>query len=225
MAGGFGKRLRPLTENCPKPMLKLGGKPVLEILLTKFIASGFKNFYISTHYLPEVIQDYFGDGSAWNVKITYVHEMSPLGTGGALGLLPDNIPDLPLVLINGDVLTNLDFEKVLQFHNKNKAAATMCVKNHEYQVPFGVINIDDNKVVSMIEKPTHRFMINAGVYIVGQNIIRAVEKNIPIDMPALLERHIAIGEDVLTFPIHEYWLDIGRLDDYARAQSDILTIG
>ena len=118
MAGGFGTRLKPLTDNCPKPLLKLGGKPILEIILERFISAGFHQFYISTHYMPEVIHAHFGDGSKWGVDIHYVHEEKPLGTGGALGLLPENLPDLPLIMMNGDVLTNVDMEELLNYHNE-----------------------------------------------------------------------------------------------------------
>lgn len=221
MAGGFGTRLKPLTDNCPKPLLKVGDKPILEILLDSFIRAGFVNFYISTHYLPDMIRSHFGDGSKWNVKITYVHEEIPLGTGGALGLLPDSAPKLPLILINGDVLTNVDFERVLEFHNKHNSAATMCVRDYEYQVPFGVINGDGNKIISMVEKPIQRFFVNAGIYVVSPEVWRSVEQNSRIDMPSLLEQFIAKSSNVLMFPIHEYWLDIGRIEDYNRAQVDI----
>jgi dTDP-glucose pyrophosphorylase len=224
MAGGFGSRLRPLTDNCPKPLLKVGDKPILEIVLDSFIKAGFVNFYISTHYLPEMIQEHFGNGSKWNVNITYVYEENPLGTGGALGLLPTNVPDLPLFLINGDVLTNVDFERVLDFHNKNEAMATMCVRDYEYQVPFGVINGDGNKIISMVEKPVQRFFVNAGIYVISPEIRKSVELNCRIDMPTLLEQFIENQANVLMFPIHEYWLDIGRIDDYRRAQIDILNL-
>ena len=224
MAGGFGTRLRPLTDNCPKPLLKVGDKPILEIVLNSFIKAGFVNFYISTHYLPEMIREHFGDGSKWNVNISYVHEEAPLGTGGALGLLPPDLPDLPLILINGDVLTNVDFERVLQFHNKHDAAATMYVRDYEYQVPFGVIHGEGNKIVSMVEKPIQRFFVNAGIYVISPQIRRSVTQNSRIDMPTLLEQFISRQANVMMFPIHEYWLDIGRIEDYQRAQTDILNL-
>ncbi|MDO6579736.1 nucleotidyltransferase family protein [Photobacterium sp. 2_MG-2023] len=226
MAGGFGTRLRPLTDDCPKPMLKVGDKPILETLIRGFIKSGFENFYISTHYMPEVIQAYFGDGSSLGVNITYVHEDAPLGTGGALGLLPDDIPaDLPLIMMNGDVLTNVDYQRLLEFHNENEADATMCVREYDYQIPYGVINGDGNRITSMIEKPTHRFFVNAGIYVISPRVIHSVPKNYNIDMPTLLEQHMKEREKVLMFPIHEYWLDIGRMDDFKRAQSDIHSLG
>lgn len=225
MAGGFGARLRPLTDNCPKPLLKVGDKPILEIVLDSFIKAGFVNFYISTHYLSEMIREHFGDGSKWNVKISYVHEETPLGTGGALGLLPVDTPDLPLILINGDILTNVDFERVLEFHDKHQAAATMCVRDYEYQVPFGVINGDGNKIISMVEKPVQRFFVNAGIYVISPEIRHSVIENHRIDMPTLLEQFISRQANVMMFPIHEYWLDIGRMEDYNKAQRDVHELG
>lgn len=225
MAGGFGSRLKPLTDACPKPMLKVGDKPILEIVLNSFIRAGFHNFYISLHYMPEQIQAYFGDGSRWNVSINYIYEQEPLGTGGALGLLPDSLPDLPLILMNGDLLTTIDFEQLLQFHNKQLADATMCVRDYEYQIPFGVINGDGNKVTGMIEKPIQRLFVNAGIYVVSPKVRKQVKANQRIDMPTLLEQNIEKNNAVLMFPIHEYWLDIGRIDDYQRAQIDVVNLG
>ncbi|TWX54061.1 nucleotidyltransferase family protein [Colwellia hornerae] len=223
MAGGFGTRLKPLTDNCPKPLLKVGDKPILETVLLSFIKSGFHNFYISTHYLPEMIQEYFGDGSKWGISINYVHEEQPLGTGGALGLLPNNLPELPVIMMNGDVLTKVDLEALLVFHNENNADATMCVREYEYQVPFGVIESEGKTIKSMVEKPIQRFHVNAGIYVVSRKIIEEVNNNEVVDMPTLLERYL--DNKVLMFPFHEYWLDIGRMDDFKRAQSDIYTLG
>ena len=223
MAGGFGTRLKPLTDNFPKPLLKVGDKPILETVLLSFIKSGFHNFYISTHYLPEMIREYFGDGKRWGVSIGYVYEEHPLGTGGALSLLPKDLPDLPVLMMNGDVLTKVDLEALLAFHNNNDADATMCVREYEYQVPFGVIESEGNKIKSMVEKPTQRFHVNAGIYVVSRKIIEQVNNNEVVDMPTLLERYL--DKSVLMFPFHEYWLDIGRLEDYERAQHDIVNLG
>lgn len=220
MAGGFGTRLRPLTDSCPKPMLKVGDKPILETLLLQFIEAGFSNIYISTHYMPELITEYFGNGSKWGVNIQYVFEKEPLGTGGALGLLPKNAPDLPLIMINGDVLTTVDLNKILDFHQSAGGIATMCVREYEYQVPYGVIEGKGNRITSMIEKPIQRFFVNAGIYVVEPNIFKKVPENYKIDMPSLLEEHINAGKSVMMFPIHEYWLDIGRMDDFNKAQQD-----
>lgn len=224
MAGGFGTRLKPLTNNCPKPLLKVGNKPILEITLLNFIKSGFTNFYISTHYMPEMIMEHFGDGSKWGVNITYVYEDSPLGTGGALGLLPDDVPKLPLIMMNGDVLTNMNFLKLLDFHNSESADASMCVREYEYQIPYGVIQSAHGKITSMEEKPTQLFHINAGIYIVNPDVIELVKKNEKIDMPTLLENKMEAQGNVMMFPVHDYWLDIGRMEDYQRAQSDVHTL-
>jgi dTDP-glucose pyrophosphorylase len=223
MAGGFGTRLRPLTDNCPKPLLKVGDKPILETVLLSFVEAGFKRFYISTHYLPEMIREHFGTGEKWGVSIEYIHESEPLGTGGALGLLPKGLPDLPIILMNGDVLTKIDLEALLAFHNKHDADATMCVREYEYQVPFGVIESDGYQIKSMVEKPTQRFHVNAGIYVVSRKIVEQVNNNEVVDMPTLLERYL--DGKVLMFPFHEYWLDIGRVDDFNRAQIDIKTLG
>ncbi|MEZ8105255.1 nucleotidyltransferase family protein [Vibrio cortegadensis] len=226
MAGGFGTRLKPLTDNCPKPMLKIGNKPILETVIRSFIKAGFVNFYISTHYMPEQIEQHFGDGSDLGVNITYVYEDSPLGTGGALGLLPKDLPqDLPLIMMNGDVLTKVDFQRLLEFHTENQADATMCVREYDYQIPYGVINGEGNKITSMVEKPIQRFFVNAGIYVVSPRVIQSVPENHHIDMPTLLEEHMVEREKILMFPIHEYWLDIGRMDDFNRAQADIHTLG
>ena len=223
MAGGFGSRLRPLTDNCPKPLLKVGDKPILEIVLLSFIKSGFHDFYISTHYLPEMIQEYFGDGSHWGVSINYIHEEKPLGTGGALGLLPKDLPDLPVIMMNGDVLTKVDVLALLIFHNENNANATMCVREYDYQVPYGVIESEGNNITGMVEKPKQRFHINAGIYVVGREIVNSVKENEILDMPTLLERFL--GKRILKYPFYDYWLDIGRIDDFERAQVDIRYLG
>ncbi len=226
MAGGFGTRLRPLTDNCPKPMLKIGDKPILETVIRSFIKAGFVNFYISTHYMPEQIEAHFGDGADLGVSITYIQENSPLGTGGALGLLPKDLPEgLPLILMNGDVLTKVDFKRLLDFHINHDADATMCVREYDYQIPYGVISGEGNKIISMVEKPVQRFFVNAGIYVISPQIIQSVPENYRIDMPTLLEQHMSERDNVLMFPIYEYWLDIGRMDDFNKAQVDIHTLG
>lgn len=220
MAGGFGTRLRPLTQDCPKPMLKVGEKPILELILESFINAGFHRFYISTHYMPELIRDHFGDGSRWGVSIRYVHEEAPLGTGGALGLLPHDEIDLPLFMMNGDLLTTLNFRSLLDFHQEHQGAATMCVYEYEYTVPYGVIESDGRRITSIVEKPVQQFFINAGIYLLAPELVRSVAAGHRIDMPALLEREIIAGREVNMFPIHEYWLDIGRMEDFQRAQQE-----
>ncbi|MBJ6137371.1 nucleotidyltransferase family protein [Marinobacter litoralis] len=220
MAGGFGTRLRPLTSQCPKPMLKVGDKPILENILMSFVEAGFHRFYISTHYMPDVIRDYFGDGEKWGVNIKYVHEDQPLGTGGALGLLPHDEIDQPLFMMNGDLLTTLNLHGFLEFHDENRGVATMCVREYEHQVPYGVITSEGTQIKSMVEKPVHRFFVNAGIYLLDPTLVKSVKPGTRIDMPTLLEQQIDEGKVVNMFPIHEYWLDIGRMDDFQRAQTE-----
>ena len=222
MAGGFGTRLSPLTDDCPKPLLRVGDKPILQIILESFVESGFHQFYISTHYMPEKIEDYFGDGSKWGVDIHYVYEDSPLGTGGALGLLPDDLPNMPIIMMNGDILTKVDFSRLLTYHIEHNAAATMCVREYEYQVPYGVIEGEGHMITRMVEKPSYKFFVNAGIYVLGRRLIDEVKINEKIDMPTLLERSIDRDGYVAQFPVHEYWLDIGKMNDFERAQKDIV---
>jgi dTDP-glucose pyrophosphorylase len=222
MAGGFGTRLRPLTDNCPKPLLKLGDKPILETILESFIEHGFYNFYISTHYLPESIRNHFGDGAKWGVEIQYVHEEDPLGTGGSLGLLPADLPDLPIIMMNGDVLTKIDFEQLLKYHETYQPVCTMCVREDEYKIPYGVVEADEGRIISLVEKPTHKYFINAGVYVVSRELITSVEKNRHVDMTDLIEKRINNNEFVAMFPVHEYWLDIGKMVDFYQAKKDVM---
>lgn len=222
MAGGFGTRLYPLTNEKPKPLLKVGTKPILETILIQFIKAGFKNFFISTHYKSEMIREHFGDGSEWGVSIEYVHEKEPLGTAGALGLLPPGRADLPLLMMNGDLLTKVNFEHLLAFHQEQKGLATMCVREYDFQVPYGVIEICDQKIKSITEKPTHNFFVNAGIYVLEPELINKVDGISYLDMPTLIEQQLEEGAQINSFPVHEYWLDIGKMEAYERANRDIL---
>ncbi|MDP3625766.1 MAG: nucleotidyltransferase family protein [Hydrogenophaga sp.] len=224
MAGGFGTRLYPLTENCPKPMLKVGDKPILELILESFVDAGFHRFYISTHYLPEMIRDHFGDGSRWGVSISYIYEEEPLGTGGALGLLPKDDIQLPMFLMNGDLLTRVDYRGLLEFHAQQNSIATMCVREYKHQVPYGVVQAQGAKVVSMVEKPTQKFFVNAGIYVLSPELLSGVQPGKRIDMPTVLEEAIRNQQTVSMFPVHEYWLDIGRMEDFQRAQEQIRSL-
>jgi len=219
MAGGLGTRLRPLTADTPKPMLKLNDKPILEQTVENFAAAGFRRFYISVHYLAETIKDHFGDGARWGVEIRYIEETEPLGTAGALGLLP-SAGDLPIVMMNGDVVTRVDFRALLMFHASTNSALTMCVREYDLQVPYGVVQADGNRVRSIAEKPVHKFFVNAGVYVLSPQVISRVPKNARFDMPDLVSSVIAADGTVTMFPIHEYWLDIGRFDDFDRAAGE-----
>jgi dTDP-glucose pyrophosphorylase len=224
MAGGFGTRLKPLTDNIPKPMLNVGNRPVLETIIHEFKKQGFWNFYISTHHLPEKIQEYFEDGKKMGVSIKYVHENKPLGTAGALSLLPDDAKKNPLILMNGDLLTKVNFKKILDFHEKNNCSATLCVRQYDLEVPFGVVDCDESIVKKIIEKPIHKFFINAGIYVLSSDIVESVKKDQLLDMPTLLNREIGNKRKVSNFPVHEYWLDIGRMDQFNQAQKDIQNI-
>jgi len=223
MAGGFGKRLRPLTETTPKPMLEVGGKPVLQTILERFIDAGFRRFFISVHYLAEKIKEHFGDGSAWGVEIVYVEETSPLGTAGALSLLPET-PDAPLLVMNGDVLTAARFNHLLEFHCDHAAAATMCLREYDFQVPYGTVEVDGPWAIGIVEKPVHKVFVNAGIYVLSPEAVAAVPAGGPLDMPDLLQALIAGGQSVAAYPLHEQWLDIGRPEDFHKAENALRDI-
>jgi NDP-sugar pyrophosphorylase family protein len=222
MAGGFGTRLRPLTDVCPKPLLEIGGKPILETILESFVKSGFRDFYISVHYLADQIKDYFGDGRRWGVQINYVEEHEPLGTAGALGLLPGHLPNLPMIVMNGDILTQIDFSRLLAYHNEHQGVATLCVRQYEYQIPYGVVSMDAQRITGIVEKPIHSCFSNAGIYVLNPSLVQTIAERQQIDMPQLLNQQIMAGELVSMFPVHEYWLDIGRESDFLRAQGEFL---
>jgi len=218
MAGGFGTRLSPLTDNCPKPLLKVGDKPILEIILNKFIKHGFSNFYFSTHYMPEMIEAHFGNGEDWNVSIKYIHEETPLGTAGALGLLPQGELKEPLIIMNGDLLTELDFSNLLDFHLSHRDLATVCTREYNYRVPFGVVEHQDGIIKNITEKPNQNFYVSAGIYVLDPQIVSKIKANQRIDMPELINNEINSERPTHMFPIHEYWLDIGQKQDFQVAQ-------
>ena len=223
MAGGFGSRLYPLTEDTPKPLLNVGSQPILETIIKQFVKSGFHNFYISTHFKSELIRDYFKKGDRLGVSIKYINEKVPLGTAGALGLLPSHALDLPIIVTNGDLLTNIDFNNLLDFHNNSDTSATMCVREYDFQVPFGVIDIKEDRVSKITEKPVHNFFVNAGVYVLNRGLVRNLDGKSKLDMTDLLSSSID-NKQLGVFPIHEYWLDIGRMSEYKKANEDIANI-
>ncbi|RYG16519.1 MAG: CBS domain-containing protein [Chitinophagaceae bacterium] len=223
MAGGFGTRLRPLTNSIPKVMLKVGSKPILETILLGFIEHGFSEFYISVFYLADQIKQHFGDGSKWGVNIYYVEEENPLGTGGSLSLLPGHINE-PLIIMNGDLLTRVNFNSLLNFHNSHGAAATMCVREYTMEVPYGVIESSDIKITSIVEKPKQHYFVNAGIYVLSPEVFKQLPKDKHKDMPDLFNDLIKAQQNVFMFPVHEYWLDIGRLGDFEQAQQDVMNI-
>ncbi len=222
MAGGFGKRLQPLTDETPKPLLKIGSKPILETIIDNFAKFGFHNFFISTHYKAEMLREYFGDGSQWGVNIQYIHEDKPLGTAGVLGLLSSDFSDLPILMMNGDLVTKVNYKQLLNFHKEQGGLATMCVREYDFQVPYGVIQSTDCRLTSIIEKPTHKFFVNAGIYVLEPPLVDSLDGSSFVDMPCLLEKQIEKGEQVNTFPLHEYWLDIGRIEEFERANKEYI---
>lgn len=219
MAGGLGSRLRPLTDECPKPMLKVGTKPLLETILENFVEHGFRRFSVSVNYMADVVQGYFGDGSRWGVEIDYLQETRQLGTAGALGLLPKNLSD-PLLVMNGDVLTKVNFSHLLDFHTSHRADGTMCVREYEFQVPYGVVNLEGHRLSSIAEKPVQRFFVNAGIYVLEPEALEFIPENARFDMTSLFERLIELRQETAVFPIREYWLDIGQMADYDRANGE-----
>ena len=211
--------LGPLTANQPKPLLKVGQKPILETIMENFIRHGFRKFYFSVNYLGEMIETHFGDGSRWGVRIEYLREQKRLGTAGALSLLPEK-PDKPFFVMNGDILTNVDFAQLLHFHVHTGATATMCVRDYDFQVPYGVVRIEGERLARIEEKPVQRFFVNAGIYVLEPPALDLTPADTFFDMPQLFERIVECGQEAAVFPIREYWLDIGRGDDLQRARSE-----
>ncbi|WP_251963761.1 nucleotidyltransferase family protein [Salinibacter ruber] len=219
MAGGLGTRLRPLTEDCPKPLLEVGDKPILETTLEGFIAHGFHQFYLSVNYKAGMIENYFGDGSDWGVDITYIHEEQRLGTAGPLSLLPER-PDETMIVMNGDLLTKLNYAYLLDFHHEHASVATMCVREHETQVPYGVIETDDQYVTGLEEKPTERYFVNAGIYALEPEVLDLIPENEFFDMTQLFEQLVDRERDVTVFPVREYWQDVGQKEDFRRVNGE-----
>lgn len=219
MVGGLGTRLRPLTENTPKPMLMVGNKPILQTIVEKFAEYGFVNIVMCVNYKSNVIQDYFKNGSEFGVNIEYILETQRMGTAGALSLLRD-IPNEPFFVMNGDLLTNVNFEHLYHYHLSNNTMATMCVREYDFQVPYGVVNIQDSKIISIKEKPIQKFFVSAGIYMLSPEILNYIPQNQFYDMPTLFEKLIKEQQSVISFPLREYWLDIGKIEEYERANNE-----
>jgi dTDP-glucose pyrophosphorylase len=218
MAGGYGARLRPLTDEIPKPMLPLGDKPVVEHTIDSLRRYGIQRVYMATHYKADAFSDYFGDGRAFGIQIDYIREEQPLGTAGVLAALPKG--DDPLLVINGDIITDVSYGAVLRFHEESDAEMTVGVRQYEFSVPYGVMEMEGTNVRGLREKPTHHFFVNAGVYLLERSAAQHVPPGCSFDMPQLIESLLSSGKKVIGFPISEYWLDIGRLSDYEKARSD-----
>ncbi|AFV98018.1 hypothetical protein B649_08530 [Candidatus Sulfuricurvum sp. RIFRC-1] len=219
MVGGLGTRLYPLTENTPKPMLKVGNKPILQTIVEKFAEYGFVNIVMCVNYKSHIIQDYFGDGSAFGINIEYILEEQRMGTAGALSLLR-SVPSEPIFVMNGDLLTNVNFEHLLDYHISQNSMATMGVREYDFQVPYGVVNIEGSRILSIQEKPIHKFFVSAGIYMLSPETLSMIPQNEFYDMPTLFEVLIKNDKRTISFPIREYWLDIGRMEEYERANSE-----
>jgi dTDP-glucose pyrophosphorylase len=219
MAGGLGTRLRPLTESTPKPLLHVGNKPILQTIVESFASQGFENFIISLNYKSHMIKEHFGDGSNFGIHIEYLEEKKRLGTAGALSLLKKK-PNEPFFVMNGDILTNIDFTKLLDFHISSNSNATMCVREYQYQVPYGVIETKNEQITSIVEKPVNKFFVNAGIYLLSPSVLEYIPNDEFYDMPTLFEFLINQQKNVLSFPIHEYWMDIGQHHDFEKANEE-----
>jgi dTDP-glucose pyrophosphorylase/CBS domain-containing protein len=220
MAGGFGTRLRPLTNNVPKPLLPVGDKPVLQRTVEQLKSSGVIRVHMATHYMPEAISDHFGNGKAYGVDIDYVHEQQPLGTAGVLSLIAEKQAESPLLVVNGDIVTRVSYRAMFDFHRESQADMTVAVRQYEFSVPYGVVDTDGSEILGIREKPTSKMFVNAGIYILGPQVPRYVPSGRRFDMTDLIAALLTDRKRVVPFPISEYWLDIGQMDDYERAQYD-----
>jgi dTDP-glucose pyrophosphorylase/CBS domain-containing protein len=218
MAGGFGRRLAPLTDDTPKPMLPVGGRPLLEHIIVQLRDAGIDHVRVTTHYLGDIIARHFGNGEAFGVDIEYVSEEEPLGTAGALGLVE---PAGPLLVMNGDLVTRVDFKAMHRFHDEHQASMTVALRPYEVHVPFGLVQLDGEEIVGIEEKPAVRGFVNAGIYLVSPEACRTIRKGERLDMPELIDRLASSGRRVVGFPLREYWLDVGQLSDYQQALSGI----
>jgi dTDP-glucose pyrophosphorylase len=219
MAGGLGTRLKPLTEKIPKPLLKVGNKPILETIIENFIKYGFVNIIISVNYKANMIKEYFGDGSKYGISIQYIEETKRLGTAGALSLI-ENRPQEPFFVMNADLLTNINFSHLLDFHSFENAIATMCVREYDFQVPYGVVQTQGSSITSIEEKPVQKFFVNAGIYTLSPQVFQYIPENQFYDMPTLFEDLIKKNLKTISFPVHEYWLDIGRIEEFEKANNE-----
>jgi NDP-sugar pyrophosphorylase family protein len=216
MAGGRGIRMLPLTNDLPKPMCKVGDKPILEHIIQRARRQGLTDILISINYLGEIIEEYFGDGSKFGVNIDYIKEEEPIGTAGALGLIDRKI-EFPLFVMNGDLITEVNFIGLLDFHNRNKSCGTMVVRNHEYQVPFGVVSVEGSNIEKIEEKPKIHSLINAGLYLIDAKMLSLVDGALYLDMPELFQKAIKMKWNILAYPIYEQWFDVGTPTDLKKA--------
>jgi dTDP-glucose pyrophosphorylase/predicted transcriptional regulator len=223
MAGGLGTRLRPITREKPKPMVEVGGKPIMETLIRRLIEEGFHRFYITVNYMADKIKNYFGDGSKWGIDITYVEENEKLGTAGGLSLL-DFTPEKPFLLMNSDLLTTISFSQLIDFHVDKGAPATMCVQEYDLSVPFGVVELRDQEIIAMHEKPTETYFVNAGIYVLNPAVLELIPNQECFHVSELFQKLLADSRKPVAFPIREYWMDVGRPEDLEAARSEYRNI-
>jgi dTDP-glucose pyrophosphorylase len=223
MAGGLGSRLGPLTEHTPKPMLQVGNKPLLSNIISHCYEFGFSDIYICVNYKADVIKNYFQDGSQFGVRIRYVEEKQRMGTAGAISLIEDVFAE-PLIVLNADILTTINLDELLKHHKKMQADATMCVKEVTYQLPYGVVTSDSNRLTGLEEKPLQKALINAGIYVLNPSMVKLIPKQTHIDMTQVFELAMQKSMKLAAYTINEYWLDIGRLSDYEVANNDLRLI-
>jgi len=221
MAGGMGSRLRPLTDTVPKPMLRIGNMPMIARIVGQLVNAGFTKLFLSIGYRGEVIRDYFGDGSAWDADIRYLEEDEPRGTAGALTLLPKSDQEYPLLVMNGDILTMVDYQQLIGFHNDSGSEITVCIREFEWEIPYGVVQIQGDQFVGMEEKPIQKYFVNAGIYILSPSAIPGCMSSQRLDMPDLIHLRLEKKRKISVFPIHEYWLDIGAIESLEKAQADV----
>ncbi len=218
MAGGKGKRLYPLTRDVPKPMLPIRGRPILEHIIDELRQYGVFKITLAVNHLREVIKEHFGNGEDMGVRIDYLEEEEPLGTIGALSLLPDK-PSHPFLVLNGDVLQQINFSSLLRFHERHDFHATMCAVRYRMELPFGLVEVDGNRLRRLVEKPVHTMNSNAGMYVFNPGVVDLLEHDRPCDATDLLQRLVDAGKSVGVFTLydHEHWLDVGRKGDYDYA--------
>lgn len=219
LAGGVGSRLKPLTNQTPKSLLPIGGRPILEIIVSQLAEAGFHRFYFAVNHLADAIKSHFADGKALGVDIRYLNEQAALGTAGALGLITEKLSQ-PIVVMNSDLLTKIDYASLIEYHVSHNARVTVAMREVEMHLPYGVLNLDGERIVAITEKPTQKHFVNAGIYVVDPGVAKRLTGTDRVDMPDLINDIIAEGGAVAGYPVHEYWIDIGRLEDLQRAADD-----
>jgi len=220
LAGGFGKRLGSLTSDKPKPLLNVGDKPIIETIINQLIKYNLKNFIISSHFKSEMLVDYFGNGDSLGINIQHIYEKEPLGTAGSLGLIDELPNDKPIIVMNADILTNVNFDSLLRFHKESNVIATICAQEYVHKMPFGKLIIENSRLQSIKEKPREKSFVSAGIYIFNPEALKYITRNTYLDMPDFLSLIMSKNKEIAVFPLHEYWLDIGQIEDYKKGQKD-----